>query len=266
METRFEIYKNGELFKRPAYHQLQIDGTTKTKYFPWRFKTKEEAEKILNSCADPSLKIVEVPKVNIRDCIDWLESHGVYLSIYNGVAEPGYYADDTLLICSNWNAEITKKMVKFIEENWDENEVALGWDDEWCYCGNCYKAIRTSPDSYSWEPYYIWIADCELLCLDCAREDIEDILEEYLNNSDKAFPSDLIPEIEKIGFTCFSEEDYCEIHETGWHRGQDADPKKIEKRIIEVLGNSYEYIFCIQGQSQFYITWSAFVRRKKEDE
>lgn len=193
--------------------------------------------------------------------IEWLDKKGFYVDVYNGCNEPGY--DDKTVIAANWNE--LKKVGDWIESYFDD--ISLEWSDEWTSCSDCYNAIRTSADCYSWEPYYIWSSDCSISCLDCVKDDLNAYLDLYLNNSESAIPSALIEAAKNIGF---KEVENLPQFEHGMHYGQNDTPEKVLNAVCDLVGTEWfysnqDYIFYIKERSQFYITFSILTRKKEMD-
>lgn len=111
----------------------------------------------------------------VRNHLEEIQLH------YNGYAEPGYTDPDCGIIATgNWNnitnwrdgqlwtvSNVPGRILKLFEKLGIECE----WSDEWCYCTNCEKLVRTEPDSYSWKPSYT-MGEGELWCKEC--DDTED--------------------------------------------------------------------------------------------
>ena len=106
----------------------------------------------------------------------------------------------------------------------------------------------------------MWASDFEIICHEHYEEYAEDIIEYYKNETDKAVNRDFFPIMEKEGFVCYSPDEYCQRFETGWHPGQNDDPKKIAKDIEEQLPG-YDYIFKIDSVGQFDVDWSVYLRK-----
>jgi hypothetical protein len=170
------------------------------------------------------------------------------IEIVYGCVEPGY--DDKPVALANWN-NIPYKVYKALEIMGYSCE----WLDEWVTCGNCYKAIRSSPNSYGWSQYWAWISDCEIICGDCVKENPEEYLETLENNPTKCMTIDV--DLENNGYTLM-EDDF----ENGLHQGMDANPKEILKKYQDKYPDG-RFIFVLDEPSQFYIKFSIW---KKDTE
>lgn len=233
----------------------------------------------------------------IQKILDYADREGLDLTYYSGCSEAGY--DDIPVVAADWNGPSKywnrfdhkyegrtdiltdsglrrKKMAnlaKLVEYLEKKGAAQLQWEDEWMACSDCYKAVRSSPDSYCWEPSYVWTSDCEIVCRNCWENFIDDIIDYYKSDehygfSNKALPSDFCEILENQGFTCWQDrkpwenEESCAHYETGWHPGQNDDPKKVFAEIMKDSGD-WEVIFVITSRGQFDIGWSAFTRLAK---
>lgn len=183
-----------------------------------------------------------------------------------GVGVREYGDTEAVFVSADWN-RIPEKVGRRLE---DEGVECL-WLDEWATCSGCYMAVRTNPDSYGWQPQFIW-GDGEILCLVCVAETMsaDDILygqsmygdDAYVNNPSNALTEPLLAAVdwtlEGEGFTLVSGR-----NESGWHPGMDADPKAI----FESLKDEWdEIVFALSDVSQFYVTFDVYGRMKKEDD
>lgn len=235
----------------------------------------------------------------IRKILEYIDRENLYVETYPGCAEAGY--EDKEVVAADWNGPSS-----YINDKWDwENtgcnfvltehgkrrqkmkklanffekmcpEFSLEWEDEWMGCSECGKAVRSSPDSYCWEPSYVSIFDnMETICRECWKDNIEEIIEDYKSDyhhgfSNKALPSDFCEILESQGFTCWQEkrpwesEESCARYETGFHPGQNDDPKTVFKKIMED-DKRWIVVFVITSRGQFDINWSAFCKLDVED-
>jgi hypothetical protein len=215
------------------------------------------------NCIGNKVVKTDAEKASVFDrLVEYWERKGHDIYWYNGCAEPGY--DDQTVVTANWNPAPMKRISDFIERYFDN--VSIEWSDEWTSCGECGKAIRTSPDSYGWQAYYI-MGDCEITCLDCVKDDVESYLDDYLNSINRAIPSELIDDVKKIGFECYQE---CMKYESGFHPGQNDTPqdaiKDIEKQLgADYFAGHYDYLFAITDVGQFDMSFTILVREKDEE-
>lgn len=164
-------------------------------------------------------------------------------------AEPGYSDPEKGILFADWN--IFPRGVDSILEAYG---YAIEWQDEWTTCGNCSKAVRTSADSYDWQPSYT-LADGELTCNEC--QDWPAYLESIEDNANSACVAACDPS--EHGYERIS--DKAE-YENGWHEGMNDDPRKILKAL---QAKGYEHIvFRISETSQFYITFEVWQRKDTE--
>ncbi len=161
----------------------------------------------------------------------------------HGCVEPGY--EDKMVALANWN-NIPEKVQKALEYMGYEIE----WSDEWLTCGNCYKAVRSSPNSYGWQKYWAWVSDCEISCGDCIKESPEDYLETLENNPKVCDTLDL--DLENLGYELM-EDDF----ENGFHPGQNDSPTEILAKWTEKYPDG-KFIFKLDATGQFDIHFSIY--------
>ena len=188
--------------------------------------------------------------------IDHMDNKSINFDYYLGCSEPGY--EDIQVIAADWNYH--ERIASFIERYFD-GIVSLEWSDEWTSCSECNKAVRTSPTSYGWERSYLWTSDCSIACIECYPDVIDDIIETYKNETNKAVTSDFYQYMEQAGFVCYSPDEYCKVFETGWHHGQNDNPSDVAKDIESNL-SGYDYMFKIDSIGQFDVHWSVFIKKQ----
>lgn len=176
----------------------------------------------------------------------WLETHENAQSCA-GCCEPGY--DDKPVILENWNNIPSEEFYKL-----EAAGFSCEWEDEWVICGNCYKAFRCIPDSYSWEMFG-YISDGEAICGNCI--DMPEYLESIENKSTHALTSSLMYQykpLEQYGYKLIQDK-----YESGLHPGQNDNPKKILTALL-AKNPTGRYVFVIDGQGQFDISFSVYER------
>ena len=196
--------------------------------------------------------------------INYLNNKNFSFNYYPGCVEPGY--DDIPILTANWNI-IPHKLFNLIKEQYRE-EVKLEWSDEWTDCSLCYKALRTSPDSYHWLPSYIWINDCEIACHECyndpGNEDLrKEIIKYYSKNPRLALPQDFEDILFDKGFECLGRNGKCDIKETGFHEGQNDNPETILKSLatkFHKVWDKTQVCFVFRSKGQFDVLWKVFYR------
>ncbi len=169
----------------------------------------------------------------------------------HGCVEPGY--DDKPVALANWN-NIPQKVYDALELMGYSCE----WEDEWASCGNCYKAVRTSPNSYGWSQYWTLFNDCELICGDCIKESPEEYLEKLENNPKHCDTIGL--DLENLGYTLM-EDDF----ENGFHQGMNANPQEILGKYQEKYPDG-KFIFVLDEPSQFYIKFSIWKKNTEQQQ
>ena len=197
-----------------------------------------------------------------------------YPDLHPGCAEPGY--EDVSVLVANWN-NVPRKLYDWMERNFEWGKpqlISLQWMDEWMRCSFCSKAVRESPDSYSWLPSYIWVGECDIACEECWTGDEciqEDIIETYANNPSRAVAQgfdDILEE--KYGFECVSEDNQsCARYATGWYPGQNDNPQEVYKELkkrFKPVWERTQIIFTLQAKGQFDLNWGVLYRIQEEEE
>jgi hypothetical protein len=137
-----------------------------------------------------------------------------------------------------------------------ELETNFVFSDEYTTCDDCGHVVRTSPNSYGWQPDY-YMGDGFIVCGDCFRnneEYQENYLQDKINNS-KSAVNGLIKEdqLNELGFSKWNKDSY----ESEWYDGQNDDPAVI----YDKLQDGYrDIIFFIDSTGQFDIHFSVWIR------
>jgi hypothetical protein len=192
-------------------------------------------------------------------------------------AEPGYTqpAEGKCILFGNWNKRDTynretqkcepvpdgdaPKRFSAIAEHLG---YILEWSDEWTCCDNCYRAIRTNADSYSWTPYFV-MDDNGIQCAECALEDIEALIDTFKDDAHRCIPADLARRID------FASEGWEKVNadsfESGWHPGQTDNPEDIASELAS-RADVVSYLFVQDEQSQFYTRFSVYILRTEDED
>jgi len=185
--------------------------------------------------------------------VECVEAH------FMGYSEPGYTEPDSGIVATgNWNSctEWVRNNCRTIDDSMprfakilEALDVEIQWEDEWTTCHDCGKLVRTSPDSYSYQPSYTILNDCELVCHECIAEDPSDYLESLegkinANTMERIYPG-------SYGYTLLEE------FERGMHRGQDDDPEAISNTLSSA--GFERFIFNIDSTGQFDFRFSVWL-------
>jgi len=197
---------------------------------------------------------------NFDKVMDYINENQIWDDIYMNIADD--HEGDTYIICESWDdvnklADVVRDVLGIEEEKVWVDEllgVEVVFSDEYTTCSDCYHVIRTSPDSYHWQPDF-YVGDGFIVCGECFRDNEdyqEDYLEDKINNPKDAVNGLLTEEqIEALGFERIGRE-----FEDGWYHVND-DPQEI----YEKLSESYnEVLFYINNVEQFRINFIVFVR------
>lgn len=183
----------------------------------------------------------------------------------SGYAEPGYTDPECGVVAvGNWNTitrynketgkhDVLDNTAERLAKVLDKLGVELEWSDEWSECHECYRIVRTSPDSYGWTPSY-YVGDGFLVCLDCI--DPEEYLKELEGETTRC--NTVVEDITEHGYH------HIETFERGFHRGQDADPDLISK-IMRAHG-FYRFLFNIESQGQFDTRFGLYLHDEEAED
>ena len=131
--------------------------------------------------------------------------------------------------------------------------VEFEWYDEWLVDHEHDKAYRAHADSYSWTPTAIITDWGDLLTPDSP---IDEWIAWALNTPTRCLFPQYADQLEAEGFVKWNADSY----ESGWHDGQDADPRKIHEELSE-RGHD-EVVFVLDYNSQFYSGFSVYTRQE----
>jgi hypothetical protein len=182
-----------------------------------------------------------------------------------GYAEPGYTDPASGLVAfGNWNNVTRYDDHEFhvVDETpgrvatlLEKLAVELEWSDEWACCERCGKAIRTKPDSYSWQPAYASTDDC-LACHECIKADPTDYLQSLEGCSDRCVTINL--DLEAAGYKLLAAD-----FENGLFGGQADRPELIAEALREQ--GVERFIFLLDSTGQFDLTFSVWVHEDQYD-
>ena len=169
----------------------------------------------------------------------------------------GEYDNEGFVIVPGWDV-VNNPAFSCIVDKAVGSEHNYGFDDEYDTCYECGKILRTSPDSYSWQPEY-WLSDFDgFLCVDCTANDyIESYLEYVVDHTNgPRHVNESILDLDGAGFKQVLKN--CEY---GMHRGQNEDPRKVAQWALE---NNLEIAFTV-STGQFDVSWDAWMRKTGSD-
>jgi hypothetical protein len=131
------------------------------------------------------------------------------------------------------------------------------WCDEYYTCDECYRLMRTEPDSYSWQPEYV-AHEYGYTCIDCVDADM--VIGLALNNPDYAIMRKIARKVDldAAGFVQYDPYEGEETYHNGWHEGMTDNPREVAKRVQSEGWR--EYVFVLSETSQFYVSFECHVR------
>lgn len=205
---------------------------------------------------------------------EWGDGYTV-TDVILGYAEPGYGSDDSVVVLGDWNpkrwasegdAPLTpaERLPSRLARSLERVGANIEWLDEWTSCSECLRAVRTQPDSYSWQASFVVTEDGDTFCLDCLIAQGEDALTEYVNDARKCVSWCEPSHVESFGYVKWESGDPHD-YESGWHPGQDDDPSAILASIHAAQPGA-DVVFFLDESSQFYVRFSAYVRQPRDDD
>lgn len=182
------------------------------------------------------------------------------IQIHSGYAEPAY--DSELVATGNWNnvtkwdrntntSIIVDSTISRVAALLEKMGFNLEWSDEWATCSDCCKLVRTSPDSYGWQPSYT-INDGKITCKNCLNPETH-----LLNLEGNERAANQIESINPEDYGYIKLDDY----EHGWYPGQNASPKLIAAALREQ--NVSRFIFNVDSVGQFDQHFSVWVHESE---
>lgn len=192
-----------------------------------------------------------------------------------GYAEPGYGTDEAVIVFGNWNtkryaregdAPLTKEetLPARLAEALERFGIETEWLDEWVRCGECYRAMRTQADSYTWKMYGAYVEDAaEYICADCLRKDLASTLAEYINDTARCVTFLGARDLEEDGWSQYAP-NHPHTYQNGWHEGMDDRPEDVFAQIRAEMPTA-DVLFLLDEASQFYISFSAWTKEADAD-
>ena len=178
----------------------------------------------------------------------------------------GRYQDDDggeHVVVANWNKPEFKRLERFLRTYY--RDVQLSFNDEIEGCCDCGAFINTNPTHSGWQPNYIYLPGEGAICRNCALRNPGDLIDAYQNDPAKAVWGWFIPALADKGWTCMERDtNGCIRYETGFHAGQNDDPK-VEAETLRRELPTHDFLFVITDSSQFDINWTVYIRKRKEE-
>lgn len=161
--------------------------------------------------------------------------------------------DGPFIILDSWEqarklAEVAGLKSRYPKYPDFDDRVQSGFSDEYTTCSDCNALIRTSPDSYSWQPDFI-VDDCGIHCAQYVQDNPEDTID-AVKNTDTPLPVSIDPEAH--GWVRLNKQSL----ESGFFPGQTDNPETYRRALTNA---GVDYLFRIDEPSQFYTRWSVWV-------
>jgi hypothetical protein len=227
--------------------QAAVNDIARGRREPSCFRAHVMGEGYVNDGTNPDTRD-EYIRQAARAAQQEIENMGIVAPHYS---EPGYSNPKHGIVFADWN-NLPGKLGDILERAGYSCE----WSDEWTTCDECNGAVRTSPDSYSWERSYTE-GDGYIVCAECT--DWADYCRQHEDDANHAVPSSVDPA--DHGYSRLSKE---REYENGWHPGQTDEPKAI---LAGLHANGIKHVlFRVAGVGQFDVSFETWVRDADDDE
>jgi hypothetical protein len=148
---------------------------------------------------------------------DELFEHSLHIGEYDGAM---------FIIFDSWSeVEYIEQWLADNRPDMDINDLDWGFCDEYDICSDCFNIIRTSPDSYSWQPEYD-IDEYGIFCSDCIQNSPEYYLDNRINQN--KLVNEYMVDPSEHGWTMVDIE-----YANGYHYGQNDNPNAIIESLNE---------------------------------
>ena len=132
------------------------------------------------------------------------------------------------------------------------------WSDQGAPCPECGKLVDTEPTFGTVAG--IWVDCAGYVCLECVSLDLEAYTADYVNDADKALPSDLDASVLEAAGWERTDRD----HRSGWY-GREDSPAGILAEILED-DNDLEVVFQITSAHMFEVAFTVWTRTPGDDD
>ena len=178
------------------------------------------------------------------------------LQLYSTMCEPGHAKEGAKgYILGNWN----NYLAEFCEWLEGQDYVIL-WEDEWAFCSRCGGLVRTQPDCWDWEPFYV-IHKGELLCGKCLMNDLPTYLES-LESSDLG-PTKAFRVRMKLDFAAHG---YIKVNEgaiTGPHPILLTDAVALSQKLKDA--GIHRFLWCIPSSERAEMHLDLYIHKDIQD-
>ena len=206
---------------------------------------------------DEVIELVEAADAEVKNALlaVVIEQDSIVYRHAGGYAEPGYgdAGDGDCVLLGDWNPKGGDRLAALAEAC----GASIEWCDEWTDCGECLKAVRIQPDSYSWTMSYVEWAG-EITCHECMEDDdhkrdfLESELEDDPNRADT-----LDWDLEGLGYVRMDAD-----FQNGLYGGQSANPHKIASALRE--RGIERFVFQIDSVGQFDARFSCWLHEDED--
>ena len=131
------------------------------------------------------------------------------------------------------------------------------WYDTCDRCAECHRLVDTEP-TFGTAPT-IWVDDAGHVCVECVAEDLAAYTEDYVNNSDRALPSQLDADAMIAAGWEYNSADY----RSGWY-GRHDSPAEILAEILADSPEGTEVVFQVTDAHMFELAFTVWTKTPQD--
>lgn len=179
--------------------------------------------------------------------------------------EPGYDPGNGMFF-ADWNKRRTgDDTMARLHDILETLGYSCHWYDEWSTCGDCGKAFRTQADCWTWQPSFVIMNECELVCLDCIEDDPEPYLDQCARNGEAMNLARLWPSDHGWYLPSDEDEDAIDTFKPGMYRWSDNDYEKHVQAYRDKYGDDNVLVEVVEPR-QFDATIRVWLRKEDDDD
>lgn len=131
--------------------------------------------------------------------------------------------------------------------------VEIWWHDQSAACPECYQLIDT--EVMFGTPPSIWVEDYGDVCVPCVEVNVNDYLDEFINDADKALPMQLDADV----MTAAGWQQLPDDYRSGWY-GREDRPEEVLASVLDRAGEGAEVVFQIESAHMFELSFVVWLR------
>lgn len=175
---------------------------------------------------------------------------------------------DTVWVTGNWNDDrkhdpatgqwiTTDDTASRLAAALERIGVDCWWYDTCAQCSECHRLIDTE-QMFGTAPA-IWVDDAGHVCVECVAADVNAYAEDYVNDSDRALPSQLDSDAMIDAGWEYNGGDY----RSGWY-GREDSPADILAAILDESPEGTEVVFQVTGGHMFELAFTVWTKTPRD--